>query len=148
NYIYREIVSKVETELPVTIGADDTLTVWLNGEQLFADNSTKPVDQPRAELVLKLKPGKNILLLKVCNVEGECGFFFRVGQGDGLPGPWFEEVSAAWGLGPNGLAANVKGDSLAVADFNGDGKPDFLFGAGTGMLFLNQNGKFVQKADA
>src|SRR5207248_5686878 len=43
----------------------------------------------------------------------------------------FEDVSAAWGLGPTGLAADARGDTLAVADVNGDGKPDFLCGAGT-----------------
>ena len=79
----------------------------------------------------------------------QCGSSSRVGQRrDGPPGPWFEDVSAAWGLGPDGLAADAKGDTLAVADFNGDGKPDFLYGAGTGMLFVNDGGKFASKADS
>ncbi len=99
--------------------------------------------------MLKLKPGKNTLLMKMCNGDGDCGVLLRAsGNNDGPPGPWFEDVSAAWGLGPDGLAADVKGDTLAVADVNGDGKPDFLYGAGTGMLVLNQNGKFVLKADS
>jgi hypothetical protein len=148
NYVYREIDASVATELPVSLGADDTITIWLNGEKLGADNSTKPVQDTRIETVLKLKPGKNTLLLKVCNLESECGFFFRQGHGDGPTGPAFEDVSAAWGLGPNGLAADAKGDTLAVADFNHDGKPDFLFGAGSGMLFLNQGDKFVLKPDS
>jgi hypothetical protein len=42
----------------------------------------------------------------------------------------------------------VKGDTLAVADFTGDGKPDILYGAGTGMLLVNQGGKFALKADS
>jgi hypothetical protein len=86
--------------------------------------------------------------MKVCNGDGECGFFFRMASNDGPPGPWFADVSTAWGLGPDGLASESKGDTLAVADFNGDDKPDLLYGAGTGMLFLNQNGKFVLKADS
>ena len=113
------------------LGADDTLTVWLNGEKLYSDNATKSVDQVRTNLVLKLKPGKNTLLMKICNVDGECGFFFRVGNQDGPPGPWFEDASAKWGLGPDGLASDQKGDTLAVADFNDDGKPDFGFGDAT-----------------
>lgn len=149
NYVYREIEAATATDLPIALGADDTITVWLNGEKLGSDNTQKPVGDTRIETVLKLKPGKNILLIKVCNLEGECGYFIRFGQGDsGPPGPWFEDVSAAWGLGSDGLAADVKGDTLTVADFNNDGKPDFLYGAGSGMLFLNQGNKFVVKPDS
>ena len=60
----------------------------------------------------------------------------------------FEDVSAAWGLGPTGLAGEARGETLAVADVDGDGKPDFLFGAGTGMLFVNTGARFELKADA
>jgi hypothetical protein len=42
----------------------------------------------------------------------------------------------------------VKGDTLAVADFNGDGKPDFLYGAGSGLLALNVGGRFLPKPDS
>ena len=41
----------------------------------------------------------------------------------------------------------IKGDSIAVADVNGDGKPDFLFGAGTGMLFINTGNRFELRPD-
>src|SRR5262249_56564740 len=99
-------------------------------------------------ITLKLKPGKNTLLLKICNVELGSQFYFSAGTPDGGPGVWFEDVSAAWGLGPDGMGSDVKGDTLAVADFNGDGKPDFLYGAGTGMLFLNAGGKFARKPDS
>jgi VCBS repeat protein/FG-GAP repeat protein len=148
NYIYREIEASAATEFPVTVGADDTITVWLNGERIFADDGRKPVDQPRGDLVLKLKPGTNALLIKICNVEGECGFLFRAGNSADPPGPWFADVSAAWGLAPTGLGADVKGDTLAVADFNGDGKPDFLYGAGSGLFALNVGGRFVPKPDS
>src|SRR4029077_7936985 len=101
-------------------------------------------------LSLKLPAGKSELLVKMASTPntGDHAFSFALGYGDGPAGPWFEDVSAAWGLGPDGLAHDTKGDSLAVADFNGDGKPDFLYGAGTGMLFVNTNGKFALKADA
>lgn len=60
----------------------------------------------------------------------------------------FEDVSAAWGLGPTGVAAEARGDTLAVADVDGDGKPDFLYGAGTGLLFVNTGKRFELKADS
>ena len=64
------------------------------------------------------------------------------------PEPWFEDVSAAWGLGPDGPVGLAKGDTLAVADVNGDGRPDFLYGAGEGMLFLNTGKKFETSAES
>jgi len=60
----------------------------------------------------------------------------------------FEDVSTAWGLGPAGLGGEARGETLAVADIDGDGKPDFLFGAGTGMLLVNTGSRFELKADS
>jgi hypothetical protein len=45
-----------------------------------------------------------------------------------------------WGLGDA-----PKGDALAVADFNNDGKLDFLYSAGTGMVYMNTGSKFELK---
>ena len=51
NYLYREIEAGAATEFPVTVGADDNITVWLNGEKILSDSGTKPVDQARGELI-------------------------------------------------------------------------------------------------
>jgi hypothetical protein len=51
-------------------------------------------------------------------------------------GTGFTDVSDQVGLGQYGIAAGLKGDTLTVADVNGDGRPDFLFGAGQGVLAL------------
>src|SRR5262249_31793271 len=89
------------------------------------------------------------LLIKMCNTDQPQSFSFTLGHtADGPAGPWFEDVSAAWGLGPDGLANDAKGDTLAVADFNGDGRPDFLYGAGTGRLFLKPGKGCVLKPDS
>lgn len=68
----------------------------------------------------------------------------------GQPAPGrkpFEDVSAEVGLGPDGIAAGVKGDTLTVCDVNGDGRPDFLYGAGNGILVLNNKGTFAEAHD-
>jgi hypothetical protein len=52
------------------------------------------------------------------------------------------------GLGPEGIGGNVKGDTLAVCDVNGDGRPDVLYGAGSGMLLLNTPQGFVESKDS
>jgi hypothetical protein len=56
-------------------------------------------------------------------------------------------VSATVGLGPEGIGSNVKGDTLTVCDVDGDGRPDFLYGAGTGILVLNKAQGFVEAKD-
>jgi hypothetical protein len=49
----------------------------------------------------------------------------------------FEDISTKVGLGPDGIGGQQKGDHLAVADVNGDGRPDFLYCAGNGLMVLN-----------
>jgi hypothetical protein len=144
-YVRTELDMPADAEVPVSIATGgNTLTVWVNRQKVHDEDKRA---EPKA-LALKLKKGKNELLVKMCNADLPQSFAFTVGHSDGPPGPWFADASAACGLGPEGLAHDVKGDSLAVADFTGDGKPDFLYGAGTGMLFVNQNGKFALKTDS
>ncbi|MBL8800226.1 MAG: VCBS repeat-containing protein [Planctomycetia bacterium] len=84
----------------------------------------------------------------------------NLGQAEPVPGApaplpakpatmrWFDDVSTQVGLGPDGIAGHLKGDSLVVADVNGDGRPDVLYGAGSGMLLLNTPRGFVAKTDS
>jgi len=62
--------------------------------------------------------------------------------------PWFQDSSAKLALGPNGIASSLRGDHLAIADVNADGRPDFLYSAGNGLLVLNTPGGFVEAKDS
>ncbi len=61
-YLFREIECAVAADLPVSLGSDDTLTVWLNGQKLLAENIQRACEPDQHKLTLKLKAGKNQLL--------------------------------------------------------------------------------------
>jgi hypothetical protein len=148
-YLYREIICNAPQELPVSLGSDDTLTVWLNGEKLVAQNVYRAAAPDQAVVTLKLKAGKNQFLMKVCQGEGDWAFYFATQKNVPPAVTWdFEDISTQVGLGSDGLGSNVKGDTLTVCDVNGDGRPDFLYGAGNGMLFLNTPKGFVLSKDS
>ena len=83
-YLYQEIEARAAAELPVSFGSDDTLTVWLNGEKLLEENEIRAAAPDQNRAVLKIRQGKNRLLLKVCNAAGE----WTVYVAPELPGAW------------------------------------------------------------
>src|SRR5262245_53308312 len=149
-YLYREIECEAPAEIPASFGSDDTLTVWLNGEKLISENVYRAAAPDQARATLKLKAGKNRLLLKVCQGGGEWAFYFQPGTAapSAPAGYGFEDVSEQVGLGPGGSGSSVKGDTLTVCDVDGDGRPDFLYGAGSGVLVLNTPKGFVEAKDS
>jgi len=62
----------------------------------------------------------------------------------GAGGAPFTDVSEKAGFGPDGLGSRDKGDHLLVADFNGDGRPDVLYSAGTGVFLRNTPTGFTE----
>lgn len=60
----------------------------------------------------------------------------------------FDDVSEKVGLGRNGVAAGTKGHFLAVGDIDGDGRADFIYTAGNGLVVKNTEKGFVVAADA
>ncbi|NPV48842.1 MAG: hypothetical protein HPY69_18025 [Armatimonadetes bacterium] len=80
-YLYRTIVVPEPRELPVLLGSDDGLQVWLNGEKLLANNTTRACTLGDERLTLSLRAGTNELLLKVTQGGGPAGFAFAVDNG-------------------------------------------------------------------
>ncbi|MBS0206241.1 MAG: VCBS repeat-containing protein [Planctomycetes bacterium] len=59
-------------------------------------------------------------------------------------GAGYEDASVAAGLGPEGVGGRVKGDHIAVADINNDGRIDFVYSAGSGLVAMNTPQGFVE----
>jgi hypothetical protein len=74
-YLYHEIDLAEDMVLPAFFGSDDTLTIWCNGQQVWANNVVRTAG-PNQDLVrLNLKEGKNRLLFKICNTTADWAFY-------------------------------------------------------------------------
>lgn len=80
-YLYRTLTAPTARELPILLGSDDTLTVWLNGEQVLANQASRACTLGDDRVKLKLRAGRNELLLKVCQGGGPSGFAFGLDVG-------------------------------------------------------------------
>ena len=77
-YFAREVAAAGARRVTLSLGSDDAVKLWCNGELVLANDvrrGAKP-DQERVEVTLR--PGENQLLLKIVNTGGAGGAYFRV----------------------------------------------------------------------
>lgn len=146
-YLYRQITTNKAVELPVSLGSGGPLRVWLSGQKVLDNNVQRSPAPDQVKLVLNLKPGSNDLLIKACFSEHGKSAYFSATPPSGAMSPQFEDISDKVGLGTGGAGGSSKGDALLVADVNGDGRPDILFSAGSGILILNTPDGFKEARD-
>lgn len=139
-YLAREIETSGTTELPLSLGSDDGLAVFVNGERVLAENTQRACAADQHKLNIRLKQGKNTIVLKITQGSGDFAFYFNPGQPTSTTAGWFQDASTTWGLG-NAVASTLA-ESLAVVDVNGDGQPDFLYGS---ALYVNNGKGFTLK---
>lgn len=89
-YLYRQIKSSEPTELDISLGSDDTLTVWINHKEVLKNKANRAAAPDQDKVTISLNAGDNDLLLKVCNGSGPTGYYFQAGD-DMLP----KELQAA-----------------------------------------------------
>lgn len=143
-YLYREFDFGGSVQLPISLGSDDTLTVWLNGKKVLSENVQRGCAADQNLLTLTLRPGPNQLLLKICQGGGDYAFYFSAKRDLPQPvPPLFVDVTQGAGLGPQGLGGRLRGEHLAVADLNGDGRMDFIFVGQTSLTALGTPREFV-----
>jgi len=89
-YLYHEIEVPELVSLPISLGSDDTLNVWLNGKLLVSQNAYRACLPDQDFAVLNLEPGKkNELLVKVCQGHNKWEFYI-------MP-QWPRALEAAFG---------------------------------------------------
>lgn len=77
-YAYRTMESDTDKTVQISLGSNDGVKLWLNGELLLSSKTSR-VARPRDELVtFPLKKGTNTVLVKIDQLGGGWGFFFAV----------------------------------------------------------------------
>ena len=78
-----EIMLEVPVEL--SLGSDDTIDVWLNGEKVLSKKVFRAPKADQDKITVNLVPGENHLLMKICNKGGPAGFYFSETQKGDVP---------------------------------------------------------------
>jgi hypothetical protein len=119
----------------------------LNGSKIHTENTRRTCEADQVLLNVKLKAGKNHLLVKCCNLDQEHQVYFASGLSAFKGIGWFVDASEEFGLGESGLGAETKSDGLIVADLDHDGKLDVLLAAETPLLLTLRGQRFTAITD-
>jgi hypothetical protein len=82
-YLKAILKSDNEQEVLFEAGSDDGIKVWLNGQQIHANNAARPVEPGQDKFKAKLKQGDNELLCKVTQGGGGWGVVLRIRSAGG-----------------------------------------------------------------
>jgi len=80
-YLLHEFESDRAFKLPVSLGSDDTCSVFFNGKRLLHEDHERPAEPGQYRVDLNVKAGKNQLLVKI----GQYGGGWEVVVGPELP---------------------------------------------------------------
>lgn len=97
-YLFRKLEASAECVLDISLGSDDGIVLWLNGQQQLAKDVARGAAANQESARLVLKAGSNQLLMKIVNTGGIGGFYFR-------------QKSATFGGLPPEVVASLRVDS-------------------------------------
>ena len=76
NYIYRVIESDVDQAVALSLGSDDAIIVWVNGEEVLSKLIGRGAAAGQELIQVPVRKGRNELLMKIVNNAGPSGFYF------------------------------------------------------------------------
>ena len=84
-YAFATVISPDERKIQFRFDSDDQGKIWLNGKEVHAHTRTYSAQIDRDIIPVTFKPGKNSILVKVCEEEEGWGFYLRITGEDGKP---------------------------------------------------------------
>lgn len=84
-YAYAEVICDEEREAILSVGSDDDIIIWLNGEIVHKNFVSRPCAPDQDKVNVKLRAGVNRILCKVLNGGGDWGFSVRITDPNGNP---------------------------------------------------------------
>ena len=91
-YAYAAINSPDERKVEFRFDSDDQGKVWLNGIEVFTHTKTFSAEIDNFIIPVTLYPGKNSILIKVCEETRGSGFYLRITDQNGNP---FDDLEIA-----------------------------------------------------
>ncbi|MBI1319475.1 MAG: DUF1553 domain-containing protein [Candidatus Hydrogenedens sp.] len=76
-YLHREVTLPVPMELRLSLGSDDGIKVWVDGDLKLTNNVTRAAAPDQEKVAVFLPEGKHDLLIKISNTADDCGFYFK-----------------------------------------------------------------------
>lgn len=83
-YAYTRFNCPSKRKALIAFGADDSISIWINGKRVANEIYTYPQKDKEA-LEVQLRGGENEILIKVGSLHGKLAFVFRVADLDGKP---------------------------------------------------------------
>ncbi len=91
-YAYAAINSPDERKVEFRFDSDDQGKIWLNGIEVFTHTKTFSAEIDNFIIPVTLYPGKNSILIKVCEETRGSGFYLRITDQNGNP---FDDLEIA-----------------------------------------------------
>ena len=84
-YGFSELQCSSDQDVVLKIGSDDTVKCWVNGEEVLAKGRSRSFKMDEDVVPVRLRKGKNPILIKVTQVSDAWTFSLRITNTDGKP---------------------------------------------------------------
>lgn len=86
SYVGRVMYSTVAREVPVSLGSDDGFRLYVNGVEAAKNDTNRGVMPDQDQAKIKLRPGRNAVVLKIVNTGGLGGYYWKTADAAELGG--------------------------------------------------------------